>query len=142
MTKASVILHATSLRITQKAVLIIGPSGSGKSSLALQLLALGAGLISDDRTLVSRRQDALLASAPEQIAGLIEARGVGLLQVPPAAPAPVALVVDLAIRERDRLPLLHHHRVLGIDVTCLHNADSPHFAAAIMLYLKGSRKDT
>lgn len=73
-------------------VLILGPSGAGKSDLALRLMARGARLVADDRTRLRRDGDRIRASAPDRLAGLIEARGVGLLRV--AATAPVA---DLAL---------------------------------------------
>ncbi|MFC6758724.1 HPr kinase/phosphorylase [Sulfitobacter porphyrae] len=85
--------------------MIIGPSGAGKSALALQLIALGATLVADDRTRVSRRGDGVVADVPESIAGMIEARGLGILRVPGAGPTPLALVVDLSRAEQDRLPL-------------------------------------
>jgi HPr kinase/phosphorylase len=140
MTDSENILHATCVAISGRAALIIGPSGSGKSSLGLQLLAFGAELVADDRTCVIRQDSVVAASPPPTIAGLIEARGVGLLELPYLSAVPVALVIDLAQPERDRLPQLHRHAVLGIDLPCLHNPDSPHFAAAIALYMSGSRR--
>jgi len=119
-------------------VLIIGPSGAGKSALALQLIALGATLVADDRTRVSRRGDDVIADVPESIAGMIEARGVGILRVPDAGPTPLALVVDLSRAEQDRLPPARTHQVLGLNIPCLHRVDGPHFAAAILLYLRCS----
>lgn len=141
MTCGQEILHANCVAIDGRALLIAGPSGAGKSSLSLQLLALGAELVADDRTIVQRVGDDLHASAPDSIAGLIEARGVGLLELPALDTAPVSLFVDLAISEKKRLPQLHHRPLLGIDLPCIHNADSPHFAAAIMLYMRGSRRE-
>ena len=118
--------------------MIIGPSGAGKSSLALQLIALGAVLVADDRTTLTQRDGGWIADAPGTIAGQIEARGVGLLRVPYAGPTPVVLVVDLAQIEADRLPRSHVYEIDGIATPCLHNADSPHFAQAILFYIKGT----
>lgn len=130
--------HATCIAVQEKAALILGPSGSGKSSLALQLIALGARLVSDDRTLLRLEDDVLLAQAPSSISGLIEARGVGLIRLDPVGPVPVSLIVDLARSEDKRLPHPHSREMLGITLPCLFNAPSPHFAAAILLSLTGS----
>lgn len=80
-------------------MLLRGPSGSGKSDLALRLIDNGATLVSDDYTDLSVREGVLTASAPETIAGLMEVRGVGIVRLSPksepAKPVPVALLVDL-----------------------------------------------
>ncbi|MCR9178811.1 MAG: HPr kinase/phosphatase C-terminal domain-containing protein [Erythrobacteraceae bacterium] len=91
--------QASAVAIGGRALLIEGPPGSGKSSLALALIDRGAGLIGDDAVTLMRTGthmgDVLMASPPPNIAGLIELRGIGIVQVPVAAPAPVALVLEL-----------------------------------------------
>ena len=62
-------------------MLITGPSGSGKSDLALRLLDRGFTLVSDDQTIVRRDGDRLLASAPPTIAGKLEIRGIGIVEM-------------------------------------------------------------
>jgi len=101
------------------AVLIRGPSGSGKSDLALRLIDRGALLISDDYTIVHPRGGELIASAPPRIAGMMEVRGVGILPFEAIAEAPVALLVDLA-KAPERLPF-KEARVLvaGVEVPVL-----------------------
>lgn len=136
------ILHATAVAVEGKAVLIIGPSGSGKSALALDLIALGAELVSDDRTCVMREEDTLIARPPPSIAGLIEARGIGILRLPVREQAQIAFVVDLAYNEKSRLPPQRGMTLLDITVPCLHKVDAHYFPAAIHAYLKGSRIDT
>lgn len=89
-------IHATAVAIRGRGVLFVGPSGSGKSDLALRLIDRGATLVADDRVVLTRDGDRVLASSPATIAGLIEVRGVGIVAVPHAAGVPVALVVDLA----------------------------------------------
>lgn len=76
-------------------MLITGPSGSGKSDLALRLLDRGFTLVSDDQTVVKRDGDRLLASAPPTIAGKLEVRGIGIVEMERLADVPVALIVEL-----------------------------------------------
>lgn len=133
------ILHAGCVCLAGRGVLILGPSGSGKSGLALQLMALGCDLVSDDRTAVAAREGVLVATAPEAIRGRIEARGVGLLVAEPVRVARVALAVDLGHLEAERLPPWRVHTVLGVDLPLLHRVESPYFAAAILQYLKAGR---
>ena len=96
-------VHASSVAIDGRAVLITGRSGSGKSDLALRLLDRGFTLVSDDQTLVRRVGDRLIASAPPTIAGKLEIRGVGIVEVPTSSDVPVALLVELA-SDIERLP--------------------------------------
>lgn len=96
-------IHVSSVAIDGRAVLIGGRSGAGKSDLALRLIDRGATLISDDYTFVRRVQSQALASAPERIAGKIELRGVGIVEMAAAQDVPVALYVDLS-GEPVRLP--------------------------------------
>ncbi|MEP3442126.1 MAG: HPr kinase/phosphatase C-terminal domain-containing protein [Sulfitobacter sp.] len=128
-------LHATCIAVEGKGVLIIGPSGSGKSALALQLMAMGGQLVADDRTSMRIDEGRLYASAPSTIAGLIEARGVGILRVPYLEQARVSLIVDLEQIETTRLPPARTACVLDIKLPCLHKVDAPYFAAAIRAYM-------
>lgn len=122
-----------------RAVLLLGASGSGKSSLSLQLMALGAELVSDDRVVMSLVDGTLIAQAPAAISGLIEARGVGLLRAHPHGPAPVYLAVDLDREENDRLPQVREFRLLGHAVPLLGRVSYPHFPAAILQMLASGR---
>jgi serine kinase of HPr protein (carbohydrate metabolism regulator) len=99
-------VHATCVAIGERGVLIRGPSGSGKSDLALRLIDRGARLVSDDYTILSERGGRLSACAPERIAGKLEVRGVGILDLAPAADVPVCLVADLG-QVPERLPDAH-----------------------------------
>ena len=96
-------LHVTSVAKNGVAVLIGGPSGSGKSDLALRLIDRGAQLISDDYTIVRAAAGRLLASAPDTIVGKMEVRGVGIFEVGSANDVPVGLFVDLGVPVQ-RLP--------------------------------------
>ncbi len=88
-------IHATCVAIDGMGVLLRGPSGAGKSDLALRLIDGGAQLVSDDYTVVELDGGRLVATAPDSIRGKLEVRGVGILPLPAAARAVVALVVDL-----------------------------------------------
>ncbi len=134
--ETSEVRHATSVSFAGRAVLIEGPSGSGKSGLALQLMAFGAGLIADDYTVVTRVEGGLQASAPPTLPAAVEARGVGILPVLLAEPALVRLVVDLGARETRRLPEPATRTILGHKVALCHKVEAAHFAAGILQYLK------
>lgn len=86
--------QATCVAVDGRGILIDGPPGSGKSSLALALIDRGAALVGDDGVLLERRGGRLWALPAPAIAGLLEIRNVGLAKMP-AAPAPVALLVRL-----------------------------------------------
>ncbi len=86
-------------------MLLRGPSGSGKSDLALRLIDQGGMLVADDQVLLQRDGEGLLASAPDSLAGLIEVRGIGILKFAYQAIAPVGAVIDLVgSDEVERMP--------------------------------------
>lgn len=132
-------MHASCVAYGGAAVLITGPSGAGKSALALQLMALGAVLVSDDKTCLRGVEDGLLATAPASIKGMIEARGVGILAADTCDAAFVRLIVDLAREEAERLPPQRSQIIRGQTLPVLHNINAAHFAPAILQYLKGGR---
>ena len=76
-------------------VLLLGESGKGKSDLALRLIERGAKLVADDRCDLSARDGALYARAPNALAGLIEVRGAGIIALPFATEARIALAVEM-----------------------------------------------
>lgn len=135
------VLHASCVALSGSGVLILGAAGRGKSALALQLMALGCDLVSDDRTAVVAAGGKLIAAAPARIRGLIEARGVGILAADAIAAARLALVVDLDQEETDRLPPPRRHVMLGVALPLLHRIESAHFPAAILQYLKAGRAE-
>ena len=96
-------LHASCVAIGGRAVLITGASGSGKSDLSLRLIDRGFTLVSDDQTIVRRAGDQLIACAPATIAGKLEVRGIGIVDMPTVADVAVALIVELA-SDIQRLP--------------------------------------
>lgn len=135
-------LHASCVALgAENGLLIVGPSGSGKSALCLTLMALGARLVSDDRTFLKRDPDAnyLTAEAPETIAGMIEARGFGLLKSECLSQVRLRGVVDMAQVETERLPPRREKALIGVSIPLFYRVDGPHFAPALIQWLKGGR---
>jgi serine kinase of HPr protein (carbohydrate metabolism regulator) len=109
-------LHASTVAVDGRAVLITGPSGSGKSDLALRLLDRGFTLVSDDQTIVKRDGNRLVATAPPAIAGKLEIRGIGIVEMERLSDVPAALVVELTT-DITRLPDDSRERlILGVNV--------------------------
>jgi|SRR6476661_4253789 serine kinase of HPr protein (carbohydrate metabolism regulator) len=96
-------IHASTVAAEGRAVVISGPSGAGKSDLALRMLDRGFTLVSDDQTTIRRDGDRLIASAPPNIAGKLEIRGVGIVDMDVLKDVPIALFVELT-SEIQRLP--------------------------------------
>lgn len=130
------VVHASCVALDGRAALIRGASGQGKSALALQLVALGAVLVADDRTRVWREGARLMADAPDTIRGRIEARGLGILHLPAAGPAPLACVIDMDREADTRLPPLARASVMGLPLPVFAKTTMAHFPAAILLYLR------
>lgn len=135
-------LHATTVALGARGLLICGASGTGKSALALNLMALGAGLVADDRTILTRAGDQVIATCPPAIRGLVEARGIGILRATPTHPVPLAAVVDMDAAETDRLPKDRRVMLLGMSFPLLHKVETGYFAAALLQYLKEGPADT
>jgi serine kinase of HPr protein (carbohydrate metabolism regulator) len=109
-------LHASTVATGGRAVVITGPSGSGKSDLALRLLDRGFTLVSDDQTVLKRDGDRLLASAPANIAGKLEIRGIGIVDMDTVSEIPVALLVELT-SDIQRIPDDSRERpIVGVPV--------------------------
>lgn len=117
-------IHGTCVALGSRAAILTGPSGSGKSDLALRFILetpghLEPSLIADDQTRISARDGRLIAEAPETIAGRIEVRGVGIVAVPHRPQSEVVLLVELVDRKDiSRMPPspLPSRRLCGVDV--------------------------
>jgi len=108
---ATATVHASAVRVGERAVLIRGPSGAGKSRLAFDLIVAGragqipeAVLVGDDRVHLEVREDRLVVRPADALQGLIEIRGLGIRRCAYVAEACVGLVVDLSAADAERLP--------------------------------------
>lgn len=141
MTKPGFVrLHASCVAVGGRGLLILGPSGSGKSSLALQMIGLGAILVADDQVEVTRVGPSLVAGAPPALAGLIEARGVGLLRAETVTGVPLHLAVDLGQPAPPRLPDWHGIMVLETRIDLVKAPLNAHLPAALLLHMRGGRQ--
>jgi serine kinase of HPr protein (carbohydrate metabolism regulator) len=113
-------VHGTSVALDGGGVLLRGPSGSGKSDLALRLIDGGAALVADDQTALSRKGEEILASAPPQIVGRMEVRGLGVIRLSAVSDIPVRIVVDIVpADEVERLPKPAETMLLGVALPVL-----------------------
>jgi len=128
--------HASCVAYHDRGVLILGASGSGKSALALALIALGAELVADDRVWLDAAGGALVARAPERIRGLIEARGVGLVNLTARAEARIALAVDLDAQTAERLPDLREFCITAACVPLIAGKNKPNLHHILMSWLR------
>ncbi len=109
-------IHASSVAIDGRAVIISGPSGAGKSDLTLRLIDRGFSLVSDDQTIVRRDSHQSTASSPPSIAGKLEVRGIGIVELETATDVPVALAIELTA-DIQRMPDDNRERaIFGVPV--------------------------
>lgn len=97
-------VHASCVAAGSRGILLLGPSGQGKSDLALRLIDRGARLVADDRCDIWFDRDRLWCRPPAALAGKLEVRGIGIVEQPWTAPVPLALAVRLTERY-ERMPL-------------------------------------
>ncbi|KUO55243.1 MAG: serine kinase [Sphingomonadales bacterium BRH_c3] len=118
MSTSGQIVQASAVAIDGRALLIEGPPGSGKSSLALALIDRGAGLIGDDGVRLERSGGEIIAAPPPNIAGKLEIRGVGIAELP-ATSAPLALILSLDPNAPRYPQPLEHRKILGCEIPVL-----------------------
>ena len=133
----------TCVEVEGLGVLFRGSTGSGKSDLALRLIDGGARLIADDYTELSYENATLIARAPETIRGLLEVRGIGILNIGGALQAELGVVIDLVTAEQvERRPEDESIELLGIRVPLFRltplEASSPAKVRLILRLIKGS----
>ncbi len=135
-------IQATCVAIDGMGVLLRGPSGSGKSDLALRLIEGGARLVADDGVDLRRQGERLFVrlppGAPESVRGRIEVRGLGILPAPAVAEAPLDLVIDLvAVDTLERLPEPLTIELLGVVLPLIRlSAREPSAAAKVRLAVR------
>jgi hypothetical protein len=141
-------IHASAVLVGESAVVIRGPSGSGKSRLALGLIRLAeagtlpfARLVGDDRVALAAASGRLLVSPAPNIAGLIEVRGLGVLPLPHEPLAVAGLIVDLAAEDGARMPAADSARtsLFGIEVARLPVAAGADPLALVAALIAGGR---
>ncbi len=110
-------IHGTSVAIQDSGIIILGPSGSGKSDLALRLIDSGATLVSDDRTICLKKNNEIFMFSHPDISGLIEVRGMGLIRVPYVENIKLKMVINLTNKNKERLPeKKKFKKILGISL--------------------------
>jgi serine kinase of HPr protein (carbohydrate metabolism regulator) len=115
-----VTVHGTCIAIDGHGVLLRGPSGSGKSDLALRAIDQGARLVAEDWVVLTRRGETVIASAPPSLHGLMEIRGLGIMRVDAVAEARVDLVADMAeAGSIERMPEQRRCEIEGVTLPWL-----------------------
>ena len=110
-------VHATCIDIDGKGALLRGPSGCGKSDLALRLIDGGARLVADDRTDLTLREDTVIGTAPDALAGKLEVRGLGVVSVDFLTETALTLIVDLVDpADIERIPQPDKVDILGLSL--------------------------
>ena len=135
MTKKTTQIHASAVSVNGHGCLVTGESGAGKSTLCFEMIALGANLIADDRVDLMTAGGELHLSCPELLRGRIEARGIGLIQVPHVPHAiPCSLIVDMD-DAAERLPVPQHRDLLGISCPVIFGLRRPGLASILSVLL-------
>lgn len=131
-------VHGTAVALGGRAALFVGRSGSGKSAMALDMIAAGAELVADDRVLIRAEGDQRLVAARFGFEGLIEARGVGILKLPHAAEGALAVIVDMERTELHRLPPPRTHKILRKPVHLVYGRENWSLGPALLALLAGA----
>ena len=135
----SLIMHATCVDINGSGVLIVGHSGSGKSSLAINLLALGAKLVADDQCeIVNNNNNRFCVSKPASLPKSIEIRGIGLVSVPMIVETSLDWVVDMDEAETERMPNLRFTEIDGYRVPTVFGKDMDELASRIYVLVSNA----
>lgn len=133
-------LHGSAAALDKgRGVLLLGASGTGKSALALKLMAYGAHLVADDRVILSAQDGRVLARAPDAIKGRIEARGIGVIDAIPLEQCAIRLVVNLDRVSDQRLPHPQHALFHDVAIPLISAVQHDYFAPAILQILKASQ---
>ena len=127
----SLIMHATCVDVNGSGVLIVGRSGSGKSSLAINLLALGSTLVADDQCKLVRKNNRFRISKPASLPKSIEIRGVGLVSVPMINETSLDWIVNMDELEKERMPTPRFTEIGGFRVPTVFGKNMDDLASRI-----------
>lgn len=129
--------RTSAVAVGERALLIMGESGAGKSSLALALIDRGAKLIGDDGVWLDRHGERIVASPPPNTAGLLEVRNLGLMALPTEMDKRVALAIRLDPRAERYIEAAEQIELEGLQVPLIRLwPDSPVLALKVELALE------
>jgi HPr kinase/phosphorylase len=134
----SLIMHATCVDINGSGVLIVGRSGSGKSSLAINLLALGSKLVADDQCEIVKNNNRFRVYKPASLPKSIEIRGIGLVSVPMVVETSLDWVVDMDETETERMPDLRFTEIGGYRVPTVFGKNMDELASRIYVLVSNA----
>ena len=135
---SSLIMHATCVDINGSGVLIVGRSGSGKSSLAINLLALGSKLVADDQCELVKKNSIFRISKPACLPESIEIRGVGLVSVPIVNETSLDWVVNMDEAEKERMPTPRFTKIGDFRVPTVFGKDMDDLASRIYVLVSNA----
>ena len=143
MTDLSQPLHASAFAHNGAGLLLLGPSGSGKSRITAEALVLGAKLVADDRVTLIPMQGLIAAAPAPEIASIIELRGLGLVRMNDALSRHVLhLVVELDPAQDARLPVIEKRDFLGVTLPYMRVAPAPQTTGgSLLLFLKAMQEN-
>ena len=130
------IMHATCVDVEGAGILIVGQSGSGKSSLAVSLLALGASLVADDQCELIFQDNGFLVTKPLSLPDNIEIRGIGLVSVPILTDTSLCWIVNMAANAKERMPTPKVTDLNGSPVPSLFGKNVDDLASRIYVLVK------
>ena len=134
----SLIMHATCVDINGSGVLIVGRSGSGKSSLAINLLALGSNLVADDQCELVKKNNRFRISKPASLPNSIEIRGIGLVSVPMVVETSLDWVVNMDEAEKERMPDLRFTEIDGYKIPTIFGKNMDDLASRIYVLVSNT----
>ena len=131
-------MHATCVDVNGSGVLIVGHSGSGKSSLAINLLALGSKLVADDQCELVKKNNRFSVSKPASLPNSIEIRGVGLVSVPMVVETSLDWVVNMDEAEKERMPDLRFTEIDGYKIPTVFGKNMDDLASRIYVLVSNT----
>ena len=131
-------MHATCVDVNGSGVLIVGHSGSGKSSLAINLLALGSKLVADDQCELVKKNKKFCVFKPVSLPNSIEIRGVGLVSVPMVVETSLDWVVNMDEAEKERMPDLRFTEIDGYKIPTIFGKNMDDLASRIYVLVSNT----